>query len=141
MSQLRLSPSYYPNGKKPTSALLSLRTITILILPLLSLLGFYLTWYLSLKNGLIVQLNSIFAQHPYPYLPGTNQPLILNYTGIASIDKQLAFLVAFFAPVAGGDFPDLSAFGRAGLGGFGVAWTLMVMESLRAGNQGKLISQ
>jgi len=47
----------------------------------------------------------------------------------------------FFAPAVSGDFPDLGAFGRAGLGGFGAAWTLMMMESLRVGNQGKLISQ
>lgn len=56
------------------------------------------------------------------------------------MDDYLATLVIFFTPAVSGDFPDLANFGRAGSGGFGAAWTIMIMESLRVGNRGRLVS-
>lgn len=141
MSNLRISPSIYASHRQnPAKVYSSLRTATIILLPILSITGLTLTWFLGLKNGLLGQLDGIFAQKPFPYLPGTNEPLILRYSGIKLVDRYLSVLVAVFAPAVSGEYPDMSIFGKVGLGWFGAAWTLMVMESLRVGNRGRLVS-
>lgn len=65
-----------------------------------------------------------------------------KYTGLSLLDHQLAILVTFFAPLCDVGFgrEGLWLFGLFGLGQFGGAWTVMVMESLRAGNRGLVLS-
>lgn len=68
--------------------------------------------------------------------------LLRKYTGLGFLDNQLAVLVTFFAPVVdlGVGREALSLFSLYGLGQFGGVWTLMVMESLRVGNRGLVVS-
>jgi hypothetical protein len=75
-----------------------------------------------------------------PLYPGTKNDLVTIYTGIPPLDRQLAVLVAFFAPAVAGTNTALSLFLFFGFGQFGAFWALMVMESLRKGNQGKIVS-
>lgn len=143
MSQLRLSPStnHSSSNSKATGTLQpSLRTATICILPLLSIAGAIFTWGLAFKNGQLFQLFSLLEQKPYATFPGTIEPLIVNYTGFEPADRYLAILVAFFGPIVGGQYPDMSAFAKPGISEFAVAWTFMVMEGLRVGNRGKVLS-
>jgi hypothetical protein len=81
---------------------------------------------------------NIAAQEPL--LPGSTEPLLLTYTGITAVDRQLVTLVSFFSPVTDGSSNELSVFALFGLGQLGAVWTLLVMESLRKGNSGRLVS-
>jgi hypothetical protein len=73
---------------------------------------------------------------------GTDELLLKRYTGLRWMDYQLSILVTFFAPVCDAGFgrEGLWLFSLFGLGQFGAAWTIMVMESLRVGNRGLVIS-
>lgn len=75
-----------------------------------------------------------------PKFPGTEDPLIMKYTGFKALDHQLTILVAFFAPVVDTNYPALNLFSVWGLGQFGAVWTLMMMESMRLGNKGRAVS-
>ena len=73
-------------------------------------------------------------------LPGTEAPIRLVWTGIAAIDSQLVFMLHFFWPVVNGAEPAISLL-ISQFGGelFGV-WSLVMLEGIRAGNRGKVIS-
>lgn len=75
-----------------------------------------------------------------PRFPGTDDELLMQYTQIGWLDKQLTVLVTFFAPVVDMNQGALSMFSIFGTGQFGAAWTLMVMESLRMGNRRRVVS-
>jgi hypothetical protein len=62
------------------------------------------------------------------------------YTGMKSLDSQLSILVTFFAPLVGDITREngaLHLFSFFASGQFGAVWCLMVMESLRIGNQSR----
>ena len=94
---------------------------------------------LASRNGTFETLLSALAEND-PKFPGTEDLLVLKYTGFRAIDKQLAILVSFFAPVVDMRNQSLNLFSIWGLGQFGAVWTLMVMESLRMGNRRKAVS-
>lgn len=71
-------------------------------------------------------------------MPGTDFPLIRKYTGIAAVDKQLVILVTFFARAVDG---STSGFASWAMSQFGAAWYVMVLEGLRLGNQGRIVSR
>jgi hypothetical protein len=101
--------------------------------------GFFGTWILSSSNGTVAMMEAL-AKQDAPLLPGSTDLLLKTYTGIAPIDKQLTVLVTFFAPVLDPKNGALILFSVFGLGQFGGAWTMMMMESLRIGNKGKAVS-
>jgi len=75
--------------------------------------------------------------------PGTTDAMVKTFTGIERlefVDKQLQVLVTFFAPVVDPAYPGLNLFSIHGAGQFGAAWTLMMMEGMRMGNRGRIIS-
>jgi hypothetical protein len=114
-----------------------LRTVTLLLLPILSIAGAFTTLVLAGCNGTFhIVENAIKISR----LPGTYDPLLTAYTGIGFLDYQLTILVAFFAPVVDLKNSDLVLSSTFGLGQFGAGWTLMMMESLRSGNKGRIIS-
>ncbi|KAM3068861.1 hypothetical protein ACMFMG_011023 [Clarireedia jacksonii] len=117
----------------------SLRTITLILLPLLSIIGAFGTMVLGAHNGTFDHISTLAAQDS-PIFPGSNVLLLKEYTGVGAIDTQLAVLVTFFAPVVDSRNSALYLFAIFGLGQFGAAWTLLVMESLRSGNKGRLVS-
>jgi hypothetical protein len=108
-------------------------------LPLLALLGGCGTFSLGASNGTFDTLTALLG-HDDPKFPGTEDPLLMRYTGFKPLDHQLAALVVFFAPVVDVKNPALNLFAIWGLGQFGAIWTLMVMESMRMGNKGKAVS-
>ena len=61
-------------------------------------------------------------------------------SGERFVDQQLTVLVTFFAPVLDTNNTALTLFSIAGFGQFGAVWTLMMMESMRMGNKGKVVS-
>jgi hypothetical protein len=109
------------------------------MLPLLSAAGFYGTWILTGSNGTVAALEAL-AKQDAPLLPGTTDFLLTKYTGVAQIDKKLTVLVTFFAPVLNDNNGALKLFSIFGLGQFGAAWMVMMMESLRQGNRGRIVS-
>jgi hypothetical protein len=115
------------------------RGAALVLLPLLSIAAVYCLWIVSINNGLFKQIGDLVEQKQ-PMFPGSTSPLMLKYTGVAVIDRQLSTLVTFFAPVVQGGNEALNLFSLFGLGQFGGAWTLLVMESLRRGNKGKVVS-
>lgn len=73
--------------------------------------------------------------------PGAPAPLLRRYTGIEAVDYVLAVLVGFFSGLIGGDVaPQYRLFTLWGMTQFGACWTLVVLEGLRAGNRGRLVS-
>lgn len=115
-----------------------MRTLTLVLLPLLSIAGAYTTLILAKSNGTLDIISNVVA-HNSPRT-GTRDPLVRSYTGIEGLDTHLAGLVTFFAPVVDRSHTDLTLSGGFGLGQFGGAWALLMLESLRAGNKAKIIS-
>lgn len=115
------------------------RTIVLILLPVLSFLGAYGTWGLARSNGILAAITALFAEE-LPKFPGTEDPLLLRYTGFKAIDYRLSNLVIFSAPVLDLSHADLTLFGFHGFGQFGAAWTLIMMESMRMGNRFRAVS-
>jgi hypothetical protein len=115
------------------------RGAALLLLPLIAIAAVYCLWIVSTNNGLFGQINGIVEQKQ-PMFPGSKSPLMLKYTGVAAVDRQMSILVTFFGPVVQVGYEPLHLFSLFGLGQFGGAWTLLVMESLRRGNRGKVVS-
>ncbi|RAL58541.1 hypothetical protein DID88_003989 [Monilinia fructigena] len=117
------SPTYLTGHVPSKWYHIHLRTITLIALPILSFIGIFGTFIIGGRNGTFEHIVSLVRQEtPSAVFPDSKYLLLKDYTGIKAIDKQLAILVTFFAPV------------------FWAAWTLLVMESLRSGNKGKFVS-
>ncbi|KAG4030298.1 hypothetical protein MFRU_012g00410 [Monilinia fructicola] len=120
---------------------LHLRTITLIVLPILSFIGIFGTFIIGSRNGTFEHIVSLVRQEtPAAVFPDAKYLLLKDYTGIKGIDKQLAVLVTFFAPVCDSRNSALRLNSIYGFGQFGAAWTLLVMESLRSGNKGRVVS-
>jgi hypothetical protein len=91
------------------------------------------------SNGTFKSINALISQ-PEPKFPGTVEPMIKEFTGIEKVDNQLAILITFFAPVVDARSGALHLYSVFGLGQFGGAWALMVLETLRMGNLGRVVS-
>ena len=126
-------------NKRSPWHLCSLRTIVLVILPLLSLTGAFGGFILGGSNGTFKSITAFVASEGSSF-PGSSDLLIKKYTGFGFIDHQLTVLVTFFAPVLDSSYGALTLFSIAGFGQFGGVWTLLVMESLRVGNKGRAVS-
>lgn len=115
------------------------RPATVL-LPLTILSGVYLLHGLGFTpNGVMPHLKQII-ESPTGKWPGTSQPHKRSFTGLKPIDEILLNLNPFFAHLVDGGNPSLSIWCLFFAGQYGVAWGLCVLESLRAGNKGRVIS-
>ncbi|MCJ1300475.1 hypothetical protein MMC08_003272 [Hypocenomyce scalaris] len=110
-----------------------------LVLFILSIAGFYGTWVLLMNNGTAEQMAHIRDHGPH-WLPGTKEPPRRLYIGIAPIDYQLTILAVFFWKVVDGSMPNGSLLAFHLAGQFGAAWTIVVLEGLRKGHRGRVIS-
>jgi len=117
----------------------SLRSITIVLVPLCSLIGICGGFVLASNNGTFAAFTEL-RQQEKALFPGTQEPLLSTYIGLPTIDRLLTSLVAFFAHVVDGSDGALMLMAIDGLAQFGAMWTLLVMESMRAGNKGKAAS-
>jgi hypothetical protein len=93
---------------------------------------------LATRNGTFDIVQDVVAQNGF--FPGTRDSLLTFYTGYKPLDSHLAGLVTFFAPVVDLRNGDLTLAGIFGLGQIGAAWALMMLESLRLGNKGRIVS-
>ena len=73
-------------------------------------------------------------------LPGTKIPLKTTYVGIEKVDYQLTVLDLFFWEMVDGSRPDASLFCYQFAGQVFTGWGLLMVESLRRGNIGRVIS-
>ncbi|KIV82269.1 hypothetical protein PV11_04390 [Exophiala sideris] len=113
-------------------------TVPKILLILLSIAGFWTLWAFPYQNGLLKILSQ--QNEPGAVIPGpTAAPMKQTYTGIGPVDKQLTILVSFFYTAIDGNRADVSlSFLYLG-GQVLAAWVLVMIESLRVGNQGKFI--
>ena len=98
----------------------------------------YLIWVLLLTNPA--------AQGTPPpdlssaLVPGTDAPVRQKFTGVAAIDQQLTVLFYFFWDVANGGTPGLSLYMTIFFGDIFVMYGLLMLEGLRPGNIGRMVS-
>ena len=67
-------------------------------------------------------------------------PLKVHYTGLKALDRHLSTLAIIFWPVMDGSMPNLSLDTLSFVGQVVAVWSLCMLEGMRAGNKGKLIS-
>ena len=112
---------------------------TQVALALLSAAGYYGTWYLLLNNGTTDYMAHIRDVGPR-LLPGTKEPVRTVYTGVPAIDYQLTVLALFFWENVDGSNPAASLFCFYFATQVACGWGLLMIEGLRYGNRGTLIS-
>ena len=115
------------------------RGTALVLLPVLFIAAVHCLFVVAIKNGLFSQITTLLEQK-HALFPGSQSPLVRSYTGIAVIDGPLTFLVTFFAPIIEASSASLSLFSLFGLGQLGAVWTLLLLESLRVGNRGEVVS-
>jgi hypothetical protein len=118
---------------------LSIRFVQLCLL-LLSLSGFYFIWYLCLNNGTVDKMKVLSESGVNVPLTGTSALYKRDYTGYEAIDYRLTVLVCVFWEVIDGSHPGAALHGFDFAGQGAVAWPLMAIEWMRAGNRGGVLS-
>ncbi|KAI1340542.1 hypothetical protein F5Y15DRAFT_378979 [Xylariaceae sp. FL0016] len=105
-----------------------------------AIFGGYATIGSITKNGFGEVIGAL-KEGRVAILRGAPEPYKTAYTGVAAIDNQLSVLVAFFSPLVDGPVPaDVRLFYVWGMAQFVASWTLLMLEGLRVGNRGRLVS-
>ncbi|KAI0408783.1 hypothetical protein F4802DRAFT_549097 [Xylaria palmicola] len=105
-----------------------------------SLFGFNATIVAMLSNGLGDVLAAV-GSGATTSLRGAPSPFLRSYTGLSAIDGQLSGMVGFFSAIIDGNVPwDTTMFYVWGMAQFAAAWTLLVLESKRVANRGRLVA-
>ncbi len=117
----------------------SFRPLTLCILPLLGIVGFYLLYGLGFAGGLFQTITEVIND-PDPIFPGTKTPLLVRYTGIGVIDQILKHLVPFFAPIVDYRSVPMTMFWITMIGQIGAGFALFFLEAARRGNQWRPVS-
>lgn len=93
-----------------------------------------------MENGAGDMMRDIRNHGPH-LLPYTDRaPLKKIYTGIAAVDYQLTVLILFFYNVVDGSHPGACLQAYHFVGQTFAGYALLVLESLRYGNEWKIIS-
>lgn len=102
--------------------------------------AYYLTWHLFINNGGTDMLNDLKDNGSNTLPFNDKAPVRTVYIGNGPIDNQLTILTLFFYNLVDGTHPQacLQAYHFAGQ--IITGWSLLMMESMRNGNRGKLIS-
>jgi len=114
-------------------------TDTRIILILVSAIAAYCIIGVQVRNGFFDLLYAAGKAVPRK-LPGSTDTVIANITGFNVIDKGLGELLMFFWPVLEAESPSLSLFAVYMVGQILPVQTLVLLEGLRSGNSGKIIS-
>ena len=115
----------------------SIRAVQI-ILFVAWLTGLYSTWYLMIGNGTVESVKRLQLSDP-PSLPNGG-PLKVSYTGFKPLDNHLSAITIIFWPVLDGSMPNLSLDTLNFVGQTVALWSLYLLEGMRVGNKGKLVS-
>lgn len=111
-------------------------TVPKVILLLFAASTIYTLWIVPYQSGLLTPLLNI--SQPGSVMPGpTSAPVRLHYTGVKLLDKQLATMIAFFWPGIDASRADISLVLLEIMSQVDATWMLLVIESLRVGNEGK----
>ena len=113
------------------------KNISIALLAALSALGFYHTLYKINHNGTAHKIDATIKAGK---LPGSNQPLLTQYTHIPYLDGFLTTLVTFFYPLVDWSHPAGSLQLYHFMGQIAAAWGLLTIESLRKGHSWRFVS-
>lgn len=103
------------------------------ILGLLTVGGVYTLHYHGSTNGLFDAFGDLIQGGT---LPGTKEPYRRVFTGIKPFDAYLSYFLPFFTVLADRSDHSANLFWLWMIGQWGIQWTMLVMESLRAGNRG-----
>jgi hypothetical protein len=98
------------------------------------------TFVAGFQDGYFPFLGQLNNERPYqaPYHPPNPIP---RYTGIKAVDDQLVILVGFFAAMFLDERPYETRLLLLWLfGQFAAIWTVLLLEGVRRGNRGKIIS-
>lgn len=93
-------------------------------------------FYFSQKNGFLPAIQSMTEAR---MVPG-GEPLMANMTGIRLADDILCAFIPFFYTAVDGSTPNLSLHTANFGGALAGIWFLIVLESMRVGNQGRLVA-
>lgn len=113
------------------------RTGVAAILGILVIGGAYTLHYHSYTNGLFDACKDLIQGDTFP---GSNEPYRRVFTGIKPFDAYLSNFLPFFAAVSGKDDDSSYLFWIWMIAQFGAQWAMLVMESMREGNNGKTSS-
>lgn len=91
------------------------------------------------RNGYIEALINLKDHGPH-YLPGSDNPILAYFTGIKPLDQVLTLAGVMFANVTDGSAPQLSLYGFYFAGQLVSIFTVMIIEGLRHGNKGGVMS-
>jgi len=106
-------------------------------LPVWSAIGVYTILGLMQVNGTFKDLSAVESTGVYPK---SNVLARNDFTGIEGLDNFLRTLNVTFWPIIDGSFPAASLHCFQFAGAFGVTWIVLLLESVKSGNQGKAIS-
>lgn len=111
-----------------------LPVVALVALGLLVAISLDSLYGLLYRNGYFHALIRLRDQGPH-YLPGSYSPILTRYVRIPPLDKVLTLATVMFANVTDGSRPQLSLY-AVQFGGqlFGVL-AVIILESLRSGNQ------
>ena len=101
--------------------------------------GFYCLHGLGVSGGLFPACISILKD-PSSAWPGTKASLVREFTGVTAIDGLITNLNLFIAHLVDWSDIPLSIFGFCMFGQYGVAFALVLLEGLREGNKGRIVS-
>ncbi|CZR62756.1 uncharacterized protein PAC_12653 [Phialocephala subalpina] len=112
---------------------------SILALSLVGAFGVNSMYGLAWRNGYISSLLRLRDHGPYT-LPGSNVPILTCFTGIGILDKALTLAGVMFANVTDGSAPASSMYGFQFAGQLVPMFTIMLVEAVRRGNKGNVMS-
>ncbi|OAP64976.1 hypothetical protein AYL99_00948 [Fonsecaea erecta] len=117
------------------------RRHVLVTIALLLIFGFAVDsmWLLLLRNSYMSTLAHIRDVGPR-HLPGSDTPIRSRYSGIPLLDYWFAVMQTILANVTDGSAPRLSLYAFHFAGQLGSMTTLLIMESMRVGNKGTLVS-
>ena len=116
-----------------------MNTYAVAALALVHLLGFNCMYGLIYRNGYIDALMRLRDYGPY-VLPGSNNPILTRFVGIGPLDKLMTLGGVLFANVTDGTAPELSLYGFYFAGQLVGIFAIIILESLRLGNQRSVLS-
>ncbi|PGG95778.1 hypothetical protein AJ79_09878 [Helicocarpus griseus UAMH5409] len=115
---------------------MALTTLVRTLLPLTSLFGVYSIFVFSRQNGFLDRVDQAVAAGK---LPGTDEPLRTDLTGVAALDQLLATLITFFWTTIDGSAPATMLHGLNFAGALGGLWPIVLLEAARPGNKGFVV--
>ena len=111
------------------------RTRITTILGGITVAGVYLSLYQSKHNGFFDSLVAIYKGDSFP---GSNGEYKRVFTGIKPLDVYIQYMNPFWGLITHRGDDSSYLFWLWMIGQFGVQWGILVMESLREGNQGSV---